>query len=71
MSALADQLYAQARIVSVSKPNQVAQVCKLADGSLRVTQVSGNVFTLDARDVDLQAFVIWTMLNPNASGGVQ
>ncbi len=52
------------RIIPAQKPNQAQQVTKNADGSMCVNFKDGTVGTLDAGDKDLQAFVIWTMLNP-------
>ena len=62
MNTIADRLQAQARIYPVSPANRVKEVRKLADGSMRVTQHSGECFTLAAADVELQAFVLYTVL---------
>lgn len=64
MSALlSDRSMANARIVPVAKPNQVKLVTKLANGDLRCEQASGNIFDIPASEIEMQAFVIYTMLN--------
>lgn len=67
MSTLSDRLYAQARIVPVSKPNQVKAITKLSSGALRVEQRSGEVFEVAEEDEMFQAFVVWMILNPDAA----
>lgn len=51
------------RIIPAESANKAAAVTKQADGSMAVTFGDGRTGTLGADDKDLQAFVIWTMLN--------
>lgn len=60
---IADQLYAQARIVPIKRENRVKTVTKLESGELLVTQHSGNSFTISQDDEMLQAFIVYTVLN--------
>lgn len=66
MSALSDRLYAQARIIPARPDNAAKTVRKLDDGGLEVTLGSGKAFTLSADDIELQAFIVYTMLNSDA-----
>lgn len=67
MSAISDRLYSQARIHPIKKGNEAEKVTKNADGSMTVTQGNGNTFTLPADAPELQAFVVYTMLNPDCT----
>ena len=51
------------RIIPASKQNKVVEVTKNNDGSMAIKFGSGQTGLLAASDIDLQAFVIWTMLN--------
>jgi len=65
MSTITDRLYAQARVVPIKPENRVKTVRKLDSGALEVTQYSGQVFTIEPTDTLFQAFIIYTVLNPN------
>ncbi|HFT8010296.1 TPA: hypothetical protein ACU9T0_005956 [Burkholderia cenocepacia] len=65
MSTIADRLYAHTRIVPIQPQNRVKTVRKLDSGALEVTQYGGQVFTIEATDALFQAFVVYTVLNPN------
>lgn len=54
------------RIVPVSRPKQVKEFTKNTDGSMTCVQASGNQFTIPAEEKEMQAFVVFTMLNPEA-----
>ena len=54
------------RIVPVSRPNQVKEFTKNADGSMTCIQASGNQFTIPANEKEMQAFVVFTMLDSEA-----
>lgn len=55
------------RIIPVEKPRKSVEIAKNGDGSMSVRFGNGQIGTLAASDADLQAFVIWTMLNPECS----
>lgn len=50
------------RINPIQEPNRVKQVTKMHDGGLQVTLRSGETFTLSKDDMELQVFVIYTVL---------
>lgn len=52
------------RIVPARPENQIETVKVLEDGSMDLTFKDGRKGSLTADDIDLQAFAVWTMLNP-------
>lgn len=69
MNKITDRLRAHARIYPIKEPNRIKTITKLPNGDLEVTQNSGNVFTIAAEDELLQAFVVFTVLNPECEHG--
>lgn len=67
MDNLSDRLYAQARITPIRPQRRVQRVEKLADGALRVWNQGGESYDIAADDAQLQAFVVYTVLQDAAS----
>lgn len=63
MSTLSDRMYAQARITPIQRQNQVKAIEKLANGGLRVSIHNGQSYDIAPEDAELQAFVVYTVLN--------
>jgi hypothetical protein len=64
----ASSLYApHTRIVPASKSRKAKEVTKNADGSLSVLWGSGETTTIPASEPDIQLFVIFTMLDKEAT----
>jgi hypothetical protein len=61
--SIAQQLYASAKIKPIQRQNQIKNAKKLEDGSMEFTQNSGNGFTVSHQDMEIQAFLVYTMLN--------
>lgn len=51
------------RLIPARPANKAASITPQADGSMAVTFGDGRTGTLAAEDTDLQAFLVWTMLN--------
>jgi hypothetical protein len=66
MSSLSDRLYAQARITPIKRENQVKAIERLSNGALRVSIHNGQSYDIAPEDVELQAFVVYTVLNDAA-----
>lgn len=58
-----EMMMTNTRIIPVKRENKVKTVLKNSDGSMLVTQGSGEQFTIPESEQDIQAFVVWTMLN--------
>jgi len=65
MDAITERLYAHARITPIQPQNRVKSVTKQADGALAVLLHSGQSYAISPEDDMFQAFVVWTVLNPN------
>lgn len=63
MSTFGEMMMRNTRIVPVKFENRAKSVQKNADGSMLVVQESGNEFTIPAGEEEMQAFVVYTMLN--------
>ena len=63
MSDFGEMMMHNTRIIPVRRENKVKEVTKNADGSMLVVQESGNRFTIPAGEINMQSFVVWTMLN--------
>lgn len=55
------------RIIPASPEHKITEVTKQADGSLALQFGDGRRGALAATDTTLQAFAIWTILNPDAT----
>ena len=53
---------ASTREIDINQENKITSVKKNEDGSLELTQNSGNVFTIKKEDEDFQAFTIYSIL---------
>lgn len=58
---------AATRIIPASPAKKAASITKQPDGSMAVTFGNGSTGTLAATDTDLQAFLVWTMINGEAT----
>jgi hypothetical protein len=67
MSTLAASLMADTRIIPVKRENKVVEATKLPDGSLSMRFGDGRTGVLGPDQIDLQAFVVWTMLNSDCT----
>lgn len=50
------------RVIPARPANQAAQITKNENGSMDIQFGDGRTGNLSANDADLQAFVVWTML---------
>lgn len=50
-------------IRGIKPENRVVRLEKLADGSIRAHQASGNAFIVSADFPDVQAFIVYTMIH--------
>lgn len=57
------ELRKNTRITPVSRPNKAEKVTKQADGSMIVEQASGKMFLIPASEIEMQAFVLLTMID--------
>jgi len=58
-----EMMMLNARIIPIKRGREAKSITKNPDGSMLVVQGSGDSFTNPADDRDLQAFVVYTMLN--------
>ncbi|MEX3614124.1 MAG: hypothetical protein VB141_10335 [Burkholderia gladioli] len=65
MSTITDRLHAHARITPIQPMNRVKSIKKLDSGALAVTLHSGVTYEIAPEDEISQAFVVYTVLNPN------
>jgi len=52
---------ASTREIDIKQENKINYVRKNEDGSLEITQNSGNIFTVKKEDEDFQAFAIYSI----------
>lgn len=55
------------RIIPARRANKAASITPQANGSMAVTFGDGRKGEIGAGDKDLQAFLVWTMLNGEAT----
>lgn len=60
------EIHGSAREIPVRSGKQVAELSKLADGSMEFVQRDGSKFVVPADEKEMTAFVVWTMIHHGA-----